>query len=368
MRLVAVSWRELANPSAGGAEVLLDQLLRGLAERGHQVALVCGGPAEQRSYKVIDAGGTYAHYLWAPLICMIRYRRADLIIDVENGMPYFSPLWRRRPSICLVHHVHSDQWRTRFPGLVATVLRIIESRVMPVAYRNRTFVAISISTAQALQRIGVDPANIRIIEPGVDAAPQMDWAKSEEPLFLSLCRVVPHKRVDLLLEAWRSAGREIPGRLVIAGDGSELENIRRKASDIPRVDILGRVTDAEKWRLLKQSWAHVSATHHEGWGLTTFEAAVVGTPTLAFDAPGVRDSVVDGVTGVLVEPDGADAPSAFARAWVDLAQNTEKRERLGGAAQERSVEFGWDRMVDTWLKLVTEVSNARHKDTHASPR
>ena len=355
MRLVAVSWRELANPSAGGAEVLLDQLLNRLAQRGHHVALVCGGPSKPRPYRVIDAGGTYSHYLWAPLICMIRYRRADLLIDVENGVPYFSPLWRRRPSVCLVHHVHSDQWRTRFPRPVAAVMRVVESRAMPFIYRNRTFVAISTSTAKALEEIGVDPARIHVIEPGIDSAPQIDGSKSDEPLFVSLCRVVPHKRVDLLLEAWKAVSRDIPGRLLIAGDGPELERIRDMASRIPRVEVLGRITEEEKWNLLHQSWAHVSASHHEGWGLTTLEAAVVGTPTLALDAPGVRDAIVADVTGVLVEASDENAAPALARAWIDLAQNAERRQQLGRAAQERTIEFGWDPMVDRWLKLIVEV-------------
>ena len=114
LNIVAVSWRNLAHPAAGGAEVLLDRVLNGLHERGHGVSLVCGGPLSQHRYEAVDSGGTYSQYLRAPAICTRRFRDADIVIDVQNGMPYFSPLWRRRPSVCVVHHVHTDQWATRF--------------------------------------------------------------------------------------------------------------------------------------------------------------------------------------------------------------------------------------------------------------
>ncbi len=356
MRLVAISWRDLANESAGGSELVVDRLLTGFAERGHEVALVCGGPVGHRDYRVDKAGGTFTQYILGPLLCVLRYRKADVVIDVENGMPFFSPLWRRRPSILLVHHVHTDQWASRFPRAVANACRAIESRVMPVIYRKTIIVAISDSTAQALQAIGVNSSQIRTIPPGMDSAPNLDLAKSKEPLFLSLCRLVPHKRVDLLLDAWKLAAIEISGELIIAGDGPELAAIRRKASDVPRVQVIGRVSDEEKWRLLGRSWAIVSAAHHEGWGLTALEAAASGTPSLAVDAPGVRDAVVDGDTGILVHAEvDDDVPQALAHAWIELAANSERRRKLGVAARERSETFGWDRTVERWLKLIDDV-------------
>src|SRR5664280_2902266 len=142
-------------------------------------------------------------------LCATRFGGADLIIDVENGIPYFSPLWRRGPSVCLVCHVHTDQWKTRFPAPVAAIARAVENRVMPTVYRHRLFVAISPSTANALEVIGIDPDHIRTIECGVDIPSGPLPAKSDEPLFVSLSRLVPHKRVDLLLDAWRIAADEI---------------------------------------------------------------------------------------------------------------------------------------------------------------
>ena len=144
---------------------------------------------------------------------------------------------------------------------------------MPAVYRKRRFVAISPSTADALVAIGVDRERIDVIECGVDIPPGPVPQKSAEPLFVSLNRLVPHKRIDLLLDAWERAGAAIPGRLIVAGDGPELEAVRRQASSIPKVEVVGRVSDQQKLELLGRAWAVLSTSHHEGWGLSMIEAA-----------------------------------------------------------------------------------------------
>jgi glycosyltransferase involved in cell wall biosynthesis/SAM-dependent methyltransferase len=359
MQIVALSWRDLANPAAGGAEVVVDHLLRGFADRGHDVALICGGPVGDRPYTVIEAGGTYSQYFWAPFRCATRYRNADLVIDCENGVPFFSPIWRRGPSICLVHHVHTDQWGMHFPALLAAIYSAIERYAMPAIYKNRTFVSISPSTAQALEAIGVEPRHIYIISPGVDIISTHTTPKTTDPQYLSLCRLVPHKQVGVLLRAWLIASESIPGRFVIAGDGPELEQVRALASTVPRVDVLGRVSDQAKQQLLGESWVFLSAAHHEGWGLSVSEAAAAGTPALAVDATGIRDAIVDGVTGVLVPNGGDDVVKDLATAWVALASDQARLRKMGSAALERAQDLSWDRTVDAWLKTAEEVTRTQ---------
>jgi glycosyltransferase involved in cell wall biosynthesis len=148
---------------------------------------------------------------------------------------------------------------------------------MPAIYRNRLFVAVSSSTTEALRAIGVAEENIKVIESGVDLPSGPVPKKTAEPLFVSLSRLVPRKRIDLMLETWGIASRQIPGRLVIAGDGPELDKLRQQATSIPRADAVGRVSDDVKRDLLGQVRAVVSAAHHEGWGMSIMEAAVSGT-------------------------------------------------------------------------------------------
>jgi glycosyltransferase involved in cell wall biosynthesis len=365
LSIVAVSWRDLAHPLAGGAEVLLDRVLHGLHERGHQVTLVCGGPLSEHPYETVDSGGTYSQYLRAPAICTRRFRDADIVIDVQNGMPYFSPLWRRRPSVCVVHHVHTDQWAARFPAPIAAFCRAVERRVMPFAYRNRRFLAISRSTAHSLAAIGVPSESITVVESGVDSPPAASAKRSGEPLILSLNRLVPHKRIDLLLEAWSVAQARVPGRLVVAGGGPLLHDLRLQARSIPRVDVLGRVDEVEKADLLARAWVVVSTAHHEGWGMSVLEGAAFGTPGLAIDAPGIRDALVDGVTGRLVYPrDDMQIPETLAQAMEALLEDQSQREAFGVAARRRALDLSWSRCVDRWE---AELIDASSRDRIGSP-
>jgi glycosyltransferase involved in cell wall biosynthesis len=321
----------------------------------------------EHSYDVVNAGGTYSQYLTAPIICMTRFRTSDVLIDVENGLPFFSPLWRRRPSLCLVHHVHTDQWHGHFPAPIASLCQAIERRVMPAVYRKRIFVAVSNSTADDLCAIGVPRQQIRVVSSGVDLPSGPLAAKSVEPQFISLNRLVPHKRIDLLLKAWELASADMPGRLLIVGDGPELNNLRRQAARIPRVEVMGRVSEEVKERLLAESWAALSTAHHEGWGMSMMEAAAVGTPALAIDAPGIRDAVIDGVTGILVRAPEDELCSTLARAWVALTADQPCRERLGLAARERAKALSWDRTIDRWLVILEDVANSVARDTPRPP-
>ncbi|MDQ2724085.1 MAG: glycosyltransferase family 4 protein, partial [Actinomycetota bacterium] len=220
MRVVFVAWRDLANPLAGGSEILVDRLARGLMDRGHHVDLLCGAPADPRPYPVTITGGTYLQFLGAPLRYLRSHQRTDLVVEVANGMPFFSPLWRRGPTLCLVNHVHLDMWRMWFPPVLAALGRVVEGRALPAVHRHRPFVAVSPSTAEGLMALGVAPERIRVVHNGVDL-PSDPSPKSSEPLFLAMGRLVPHKRFDLLLRLWEQVRPVTGGRLIVAGEGPD---------------------------------------------------------------------------------------------------------------------------------------------------
>jgi SAM-dependent methyltransferase len=292
-------------------------------------------------------------------MCMTRLRGADIVIDVSNGVPYFSPVWRRRPSVCLMLHSHADQWGLRFGPTTARVARWMEGTAVPYVYRHRKFVAISRSTADAIGSIGVDPRRVSIIETGVEAPPGGLATRSTEPLFVSLSRLVPHKRTDLLLEAWQSVHPVIGGRLVVVGDGPLLDTLRQSAIGIPGVTFTGHVRESVKWNLLRESWFLIQASLHEGWGMVILEGAAVGTPTLAIDAPGVRDAIVDGKTGVLVPATSESLSRALADEWIRLAADDGRRRLLGQEARHWAEDHTWDSVVDAWESLLEEEVGSR---------
>ena len=343
LRVLFVSWRDLEHPKAGGSEIVVDRLIEGLRQRGHVGALVSGGPLGRHRYPVLGAGGTYDQYLRAPFVAR-RFRHWDLLVDVVNGFPYFSPLWWRGPRLCFFHHLHGDQWHRYFPRPVASAGWFVEHRLLPRLYAGTTFVAVSPSTRRALESIGVPGSHIQVVHNGIDSSllNRPVSPSPPEPLFAALGRLAPNKGVDRILDAWPGVHAAVGGRLVVVGEGSERSRLEARA--VPGVEFAGRVSEVAKAELLESAWLLVHGAHQEGWGMAIMEAAALGTPALAYRTDGVCDSVVDGVTGVLV-----DDEEDFTAAWIALTRDQQRRRVLGERARERARTFSWDRSVDEFL-------------------
>ena len=359
--VVFLAWRDLANSDAGGSEILVDRLARGLTARGDRVTLLCGGAVGDRPYEVRRNGGTYTQFVRAPFSFRRHLSDCDLVVEVCNGMPYLAPLWTRRPVVCLVNHVHTELWRLRFPEPLAAIGRLTEAAVMPWVHRNNLFLTVSASTFAALQDIGVDTGRIRLICNGVEPAPP-PAPRSPGPLFLALGRLAGYKRIDVLLRLWDRVRLVTGGRLVIAGDGPERERLEALAG--PGVEFTGRISEGEKHRLLSAAWLLLHPASIEGWGIVVAEAAVRGTPAVGFSVPGLRDSVIPDETGVLVRTEGE-----FASAWAALAIDDSRRSALGRAARQRALQLHWSAAVDGFSLVADEaLATARARVTGRARR
>ncbi|MFE7297292.1 glycosyltransferase family 4 protein [Streptomyces sp. NPDC057579] len=345
-RIVFLARRDLGNPAAGGSELLVDKIADGLTAHGHQVTLVCGGPAADRDYRVVSAGGDAGHFLRVPRQVTRRTGGCDLLVEVCNGMPYLAPLWHRGPTLCLVNHVHTDLWRMRYPAPAARLGRRLEHWALAGTHRGNLMVAVSDSTAAALRDLGVAPDRIRLVHNGVEE-PGPLVPEDPEPLFLAMGRLVEYKRIDLLLRLWERVRPVTGGRLVIVGDGPERDRLTALAG--PDVTFTGRISEQEKHRLLCSAWLLLHPSLVEGWGLVVMEAAARRTPTLGFDIPGLRDSVEGGTTGLL-----ARGESAFAAHWCTLALSARRRHALGAAAADRAARFRWSRTVRSFRAVAAE--------------
>ncbi|MFB7633014.1 glycosyltransferase family 4 protein [Streptomyces sp. NPDC056149] len=366
-RIVFLARRDLANPAAGGSELLVDRIAAGLTAHGHEVTLLCGGPTSPAgpppveiptspggtgvretapAYRVLTAGGDAGHFLRVPRQVTRRAGGCDLLVEVCNGMPYLAPLWHRGPTLCLVNHVHTDLWRMRYPAPAARLGRRLEHWALAGTHRGNLMVAVSDSTAAALADLGVAPERIRLVHNGVEE-PGPLLPEAPEPLFLAMGRLVEYKRVDLLLRLWERVRPVTGGRLVIVGDGPEHNRLAALAG--PDVVFTGRISEQRKHQLLCSSWLLLHPSLVEGWGLVVMEAAARGTPTVGFDIPGLRDSVEDGTTGLL-----ARGESAFAAHWCTLALSARRRHALGAAAADRAARFRWSRTVRSFRAVATE--------------
>jgi glycosyltransferase involved in cell wall biosynthesis len=345
--ILFVSWRDLANPLAGGSEILVHQLASGLAERGYDVSLLCGGPVEPKSlYRVVDSGGVYSQYLRTPLRYLRSFRSADLVVEVCNGMPFFVPLWRRGPTLCMVMHVHTELWNSRFGPVVAGFGRTVESGVLPRVHRRNLFVTISESSHSSLVGVGVPSERIRILPHGVAEPPPL-FEKSTLPRFVAVGRLVGYKRIDLLLEMWEAVRERTGGVLTIIGDGPDRERLERKR--VEGVEFTGFVSEDEKHRLMSEARILLHPASWEGWGLVISEAASRGTPAIGFDVPGVCDAIVESETGLL-----ASDPESFKENWIRLAEDHDLYERLRENGIKRALRYPLHSSVDEFERFATE--------------
>src|SRR4029453_13729991 len=148
--VLILNWRDTTHPEGGGSEVFVERVAAGLAAQGGRVPLFCpappGAPASERAggVRVVRRGGrltVYLHAWWAHLTGRLGVH--DVVVDVQNGVPFFAALWCRRPVVVLVHHVHRGQWRVAMPAPHARVGWWVESRLAPRVHRRARYVAVS---------------------------------------------------------------------------------------------------------------------------------------------------------------------------------------------------------------------------------
>ncbi len=354
MKILVLNWLDRENPQSGGAEVHLHEIFRRLVEWGHSVTLLCSawsGCERRATLDGIDVhrvGGRYTLSLAAPVYFRRRLRTEgfDVVVEDLNKVPFFAPLWGvGAPVALIVHHLFGATafQEASFPVAAATWLL---ERPVPRVFRSVPTVAVSDSTVEDLVRRGLPRSRIEIIHNGVDLevlSPLPPEERFPEATLLFLGRLKRYKRVDLLLEAVAAlVRRRISCRLLVAGRGDDqprLEALRKSLNISEHVDFLGFISDAEKRDLLQKGWIHLLTSANEGWGISNLEAAACGTPTIASDVPGLRDSVVDGQTGFLVPHGDVETLS---RRIEDLLGDDEKRKRLGVGARSFAEGFGWD--------------------------
>jgi glycosyltransferase involved in cell wall biosynthesis len=296
-------------------------------------------------------GGRHTYFLRAAGYYrrVLRDRGFDLVLEDLNKVPLFSTYWAAAPVVLLVHHLFGSTAFQEASLPIAAGTWALE-RPIPFCYRNVPVQAVSRSTADDLERRGFQPGRITVIPNGVDLdfyRPDASDPRFAEPTLLYLGRLKRYKRIDLILKSLALLHEQgVPARLIVAGKGDAAEGLRRLASELniaEHVSMPGYVDEGEKRSLFRRSWVHVLTSPKEGWGISNLEAAACGTPTVASDSPGLRDSVVDGETGYLV-PHGDVA--ALAGRLRHMLEDAILRERLGTAARRFALEFSWDRAAE----------------------
>ncbi|KAA8961779.1 glycosyltransferase family 4 protein [Mycobacterium sp.] len=366
--VLLLCWRDTGHPQGGGSETYLQRIGAQLAASGVNVTLLTARyPGAPRS-EVIDgvtisrAGGRYSVYVWALLAMAaarfglgpLRRARPDVVVDTQNGLPFLARLIYGRRVAVLVHHCHREQWPVAGPVL-GRLGWFVESRLSPWLNRRNQYVTVSLPSARDLVALGVGIDRIAVVRNGLDEAPvpSLSGLRAASPRVVVLSRLVPHKQIEDALDAVALLRSRIPGlHLDIIGGGWWQQRLVDHAMRLGISDVVtfhGHVDDDTKHRVVQQCWVHVLPSRKEGWGLAVVEAAQHAVPTIGYrSSGGLTDSVIDGVTGVLV-----DDHAELVHRLEQLLADPVLRDQLGGKAQARSAEFSWRQSADA-MRVVLE--------------
>jgi glycosyltransferase involved in cell wall biosynthesis len=370
--VLLLCWRDTGHPQGGGSETYLQRIGAQLAASGIDVTLRTARYAGAPRREVVDgvrisrAGEHYSVYVWA-LVAMaaariglgpLRRARPDVVVDTQNGLPFLARLLYGRRVVVLVHHCHREQWPVAGPVL-GRLGWFVESRLSPRVNRRNQYVTVSLPSARDLVALGVDNERIAVVRNGLDEAPAhtLSGPHAAGPRVVVLSRLVPHKQIEDALVAVAELRSRIPGlHLDIVGGGwwrQRLVNHVHRLDMSHAVTFHGHVDDVTKHHVLQSSWVHVLPSRKEGWGLAVMEAAQHKVPTVGYrSSGGLSDSIVDGVTGILV-----DNRAELVDRLEQLLCDPVLRDQLGAKAQARSIEFSWTQSADA-MRTVLEAAQA----------
>lgn len=372
--VLLLGWRDTGHPQGGGSETYLQRIGSQLAASGVEVTLRTAhyrGAARREvrdGITISRGGGRYGVYVLAGLamVCAragvgpLRRVKPDVVIDTQNGIPFLARLAFGRRAVVLVHHCHREQWPVagRFMSRLGW---FVESSVSPRMHRDNQYVTVSLPSARDLADLGVDPAHVAVVRNGLDQAPADTLAlpRSGTPRIAVLSRLVPHKQIEDVLDAVAQLLPRMPDlRLDVVGGGWWGDRLVERAAQLGIADVVtfhGHVDEHAKHEVLQRSWLHVLTSRKEGWALAVTEAAQHGVPTIGYRySGGLTDSIIDGVTGLLVD----DHP-ALVTGMEQVLTDHVLRDQLGTKAQIRSGEYSWRQSADAMRVVLESVVEGR---------
>lgn len=365
LKVLIFNWYCVKHTWAGGAEYYVHNIAKSLVKKGHSVTLFCGNDGSCLSTEVIDGvniirhGGLFTVGIWAYIYYMTKFKyNFDVIIDSAKGVPFFTPIYAIQPVVSLICHVHQDMFKKGLIYPLAQIAMYLEKTAMPFVYASTPLVTISPSSRKAIHQLGFDAKKkIEIVYPGVDDVRKMG-KKTKNPSLLYLGRLRDYKNVDILIKCIPSLLAKYPKLTVtIAGEGESMKSLKRLTHKLGVQDVVtftGRVTDEQKNVLFTQAWIVVHPSIVEGWGISNIEANLCGTPVVAANVDGLRDSVIHSKTGLLVESKNVPA---FIAAIDSLLSDEKRRNEMGLHAKKWAAGFSWEASAESFYTLFSKLIN-----------
>jgi glycosyltransferase involved in cell wall biosynthesis len=362
MKILLFEWRDIKNPLSGGSEIYFHELAKTWIKKGNSVTIICGGwkgckrEEEIDNIKIIRVGNPLTLYLKAPLAYLKLKEKPNVIIDVENGIPFFTPLFSRTKKILHIHHVHKDVWFKEMKLPFSLIGWTIETKLMPLVYRKNKVITLSNSSAEEIKK-GKIGKIIGIVNPGIEFFKFKKFKKNKIPAILFLNRIKKYKGLKILLDSIIDLDKRGINNLEvwIAGSGDELDNMKEyaKNSGLNNVTFYGKVDEEKKKELMQRAWIFVNPSFIEGWGIVNIEANYFHTPVIGSDVGGIKDSIVDGKTGFLFKyGDNMELSKKIEK----IINDKDLRKRLEKDAYIWAKKFDWETKGEEYLKILNKVN------------
>ncbi len=364
MKILVIEYRDITHPEAGGAEVILQEVFKRIAAAGHSVDYLCNGHGQALSEEMMDGirfirRGRQPYFnLLVPWFyrSALRRNQYDIIVEGIDKLPFLMPWFEREvPVLCVVPHLFGTTVFQEASFPVGAYVYAYE-RLIPLAYRRCFFSVLSKGTRDDLKRRGIPEAQIEVIYSGLSHdqydAP-LEKPRTDHPILVYLGRLKRYKGIELGIEAVRVLKPRYPTiEYQIVGSGDYLEALKSlagRAGVEQNVTFVGHKRGREKTEILQRAGVLLYTSPKEGWGLSVVEANLCGTPAVASDSPGLRESIVHGETGFLVPHGDVEA---LARQIDALLSDRDLYARTRAAAMEWGRKFTWERMTHETLALM----------------
>lgn len=367
MRILLINWQDIKNPFGGGAEVYLHQIFKRIAKMGHSVTLFCSrfdGSLPEETIDdifIIRKGNRNIFNYIVPVEYQKRFRHEqyDIVIDDINKIPFYTPLYVKKPLLGMVMHLFDKSIfkETVFP--IASYVYCAERFALSM-YRKTPLVAISKSTRTELIEHNFQPEKIFLVPCAVDHSTykQIEGINPSEPIIGYIGRIKKYKSLDHLLHAFKIILSEISNaKLIVIGEGdgrATFESLARELKIDHATTFTGFLPIEEKVRLLNQMQVVVNTSAKEGWGLTVTEANACGVPVVASDVPGLRDAVIDGESGLLYEYGNIEQ---LTEKILLILRDKNMQTRLSKGALNYAQSLNWDASAKIMLEVIEKILN-----------
>ena len=368
MRILILNWRDIKNPSSGGAEILTHEIARRWVKEGHLVTQFSSEFPNCLVNEVIDGvqiirkGHPDARHLFesvhfqAFLYYMINFRgKIDIVIDEIHGLPFFTPLYVKEKKIALICEVADELWQKFYGPFFGTMGKLIEIVYLRFIYKNVLYLTISQSTKSDLVEHGVTEKNITVLPMGITVTSNIKTTKEKNPTLLYVGRLSKSKGIEDAVLTVKNLISEIPDlKLFIVGRGDKdyrlhLKYLVRKLNLSNHVKLLGFVSEKNKFELMANCHILLAPSIKEGFGLTIPEAGSVGTPAIVYNAPGLSDLIKDKKSGIICRENN---PYELARNIKLILTNKKLYDGLSKGAYRESKRYNWDNTAKVALSIL----------------